>query len=63
MGSMKTSGPGFWIPLAAVITGLHFAYNGIPAITPIDIAGLAFIGVIVYWISRPSVRRKDAADS
>lgn len=59
---MKTSGPGFWIPLAIVIAGLHFAHNGIPEITPIDMAGLAFIGAIVYWIAKPSVRGKDAAD-
>lgn len=59
---MKTSGPGYWIPLIAIMGGLHFAYNDIPPITPIDIAGLAFIGAIVYWIAKPSIRGKNAPD-
>lgn len=60
---MKLSGPGFWISLAVIIGGLQMSRNGIPDIYPSDIFGLIFLGLIIYWISRPSVRRKDAADS
>jgi hypothetical protein len=55
----------YWITLTTVVTGLYLYRNwgSLPEFHLSDAFGLAFIGLIVYWISRPSLRRKDAADS
>jgi hypothetical protein len=55
----------YWISLASVIIGLHLYRNwgNLPEFHVSDAFGLAFIGLIIYWIARPSSRGKNAADS
>lgn len=55
----------YWVGLVTVCAGLYFYRNwgSLPSFGWSDALGLAFVGLIVYWIVKPSVRANDTADS
>lgn len=54
----------YWVGLTVTMAGLYLYRNwgSLPPFVWSDALGLAFIGLIVYWIAKPSVRADDPAD-
>jgi hypothetical protein len=43
----------------AVVVGLHFQHNELKPIYALDVVALGLVGLLLYWIYKPS-RRDDA---